>query len=89
MLDNGNISRNTSGLNLRIEFKQELIDFTKKYLNKHNVKFLEDETCGYLSIKWSNSDNIKLNISIENLYNNDINNDQTNNEKQIHSSLLH
>ena len=58
--------------------------FVKYYFNKLDIEYLEDKCGDYVCIKWSNDDNIKLNISRELLYNN-----QNNNEKNIHSSFLH
>jgi ribonucleoside-diphosphate reductase alpha chain len=86
MLGDGHICRNNkeSGITLGTKFKQELIDFIRYYLNKLNIKYWENNNFGCISIKWSNKNNINLNISREILYNNDIDN-----EKNLHSTFLH
>ena len=84
MLGDGHICKNNkeSGITLGTDFKEELILFTKYYLNKLDIYYWESERPGCVSIKWSNGNNNKLNISRDLLYNID-------NEKYIHSSFLH
>ena len=86
MLGDGHICRTNKegGITLGTQFKQDLIIFVRNFLNKQNVHFWENNNCGCISIKWSNTSNDKLNISRDLLYNNN-----TDNEKQIHSSFLH
>jgi len=84
MLGDGHICKNNkeSGITLGTNCKEELINFTKTYLNKLNIKFWEIQNYGCLSIRWASYNNDKLNISRELLYNDK-------DEKIIHSSFLH
>jgi ribonucleotide reductase alpha subunit len=84
MLGDGYICRNDkeSGIALGIELKSELIDFVRNYLNKFNIKYWESSKQNCISIKWSNYNNDKLNISANILYDNEY-------KKQILTNYLH
>jgi ribonucleoside-diphosphate reductase alpha subunit len=86
MLKYGYISKDDteSGLLFDIKCNQELILFTKQYLTKMNVPFLEKEHYKCTLINWSSQNNVSLSMSPEMLYS-DIDNDS----KQLHSSFLH
>jgi ribonucleotide reductase alpha subunit len=85
MLGDGHICMNNreSGITLGTEKKQELIDFTRNYLNSKKIRYWENVQNGCIGIKWtSNNNNEVLQISRDLIYN-------EKNEKQIHSDFLH
>lgn len=86
MLGDGHICRNEreSGITLGLDAKSDLIEFTKQYLNKRDIKFWENYKNNCVAIKWSNHNNKNLGLSREILYDN--NND---NNKQITNDFLH
>jgi intein/homing endonuclease len=85
MLGDGHICMNNreSGITLGTEKKQELIDFTRNYLNSKKIRYWENTKNGCIAIKWtSNNNNEALQFSRDLIYN-------EKNEKQIHSDFLH
>lgn len=84
MLGDGYICHNDkeTGITLGVDLKYELIEFIRNYLKNHNIIYWESFHPNCISIKWSNNNNNKLNISTSLLYNN-------NHHKQITTSYLH
>jgi len=86
MLGDGHICRNEreSGITLGLEAKSDLIEFTRQFLTKRDIKFWENYKNNCVAIKWSNYNNTTLGLSREILYDN---NDDNN--KQITNDFLH
>jgi len=93
MLGNGDICRNKkeTKITLKIKTKLDLIEFTRNYLTKKNVKYSETSNNICLSFKWSNHNNVKLGLSEEILYDDTVynNNNNNNNNKQLANDFLH